>query len=40
MARRAKIEHLTMACDSFLEILHLPQLLKAHENSDREAIEG
>ena len=40
MAWRAKIEGLTVACDSFLEILHLSQLLIADENSDGEVIEG
>jgi hypothetical protein len=40
MAGRAKIEGLTVACDGFLEILHLSQLLKAGGNSAGEAIEG
>jgi hypothetical protein len=40
MAWRAKIKGLTVACDSFLKILHLSQLLKASENSVGEVIEG
>ena len=40
MARRAKIESSTVACNSFLEILHLSQLLKAGGYSGGEVIEG
>jgi hypothetical protein len=40
MAWRAKIESLTVACNGFLEILHLSQLLKACGYSVGEVIEG
>jgi hypothetical protein len=40
MAWRAKVESLTVAYDSFLEILHLSQLPKAGENSEAEVTEG
>jgi hypothetical protein len=40
MARGAKIESLSVACDSFLEILHLSPLLEAGENGDGEVVEG
>ena len=40
MTWRAKIESLTVGCDSFLEVFHLSQLLKSGENSDGEVIEG
>jgi hypothetical protein len=40
VTRREMIESLTLACNSFLEILHLSQLLKAGENSGGEVIEG
>jgi hypothetical protein len=39
MAWTAKIESLTVACDSFLEILHLSQLLKAGGNNAGEVME-
>jgi hypothetical protein len=39
MAWRAKIESLTVACNGFLEILDLPQLLKAGANSTGEVTE-
>ena len=39
MAWREKIESLTVAYNSFLEILHLSQVLKAGENSVGEVIE-
>ena len=40
MARRAKVKSLMVVCDSFLEILHLSQLLKAGQNSSSEVVEG
>jgi hypothetical protein len=40
MAWRAQIESLTVICDSFLEVLHLSQLLKAGGNSVGEVING
>jgi hypothetical protein len=40
MAWGAKIESLTMARDSFLECLHLSQLLKVGKNGASEVIEG
>jgi hypothetical protein len=40
MAWRQKIESLTVACDSFLEIFYLSQLLKAGVNSVGEVTEG
>jgi len=36
----AKIESLTVECDSFLKIFHLSQLLKACGNSVGKAIEA
>jgi hypothetical protein len=40
MTWRAKIENLTVACDSFLEIPHLSHPLKAGGKSVGEVIEG
>jgi hypothetical protein len=40
MAWRAKIESTTVVCDSFLEILHISQLLKAGGHSEGKIIEG
>jgi hypothetical protein len=39
MPRRAEIESLTVACNSFLEILYLSQLLKSEGNDNAEVIE-
>jgi hypothetical protein len=39
MARRAEIESLTVACNRFLEILRLSQLLKLEGNDNAEVIE-
>jgi hypothetical protein len=39
MAWRAKIESLPEACDSFLEILHLSELLKATGHSVGKVIQ-
>jgi hypothetical protein len=39
MAWRVKIESLTVACDSFLEILHVSQLLKSGVHIVGEVIE-
>jgi hypothetical protein len=40
MAGRTKMKSLTVACDSFLQILHLSQLLKAGGHSAGEVVEG
>ena len=40
MAWRGERESLTVQCNSFVEILHLSQLLKAGANSGGEVIEG
>jgi hypothetical protein len=40
IAGKEKVESLTVVCDSFLEILHLSQLLKAGGNSAGKITEG
>jgi hypothetical protein len=40
MSKRTKIERFTVTCNSFLQILHLSQLLKAGTNIDSEVIQG
>jgi hypothetical protein len=40
MSGRVKIESLTVVCNSFLEILHLSQLVKAGAQRAGEVIEG
>jgi hypothetical protein len=40
MTWRTKIKSSTVACDRFLEILHLSHLLKADDKGDAKVVEG